>query len=452
MENRLNISKQLEKSVSPDSFIITDSNNESTYLSPVSNGNIECGDSVIVKGSVQNLFGDYMGWGEPEAVQWSTVPLWDNRSWRVWFNNLDTDGLGSTTTLPTISAFTSFNDLISALNTQLATYGSSFRLLGGTTLNRVLVTDLAGNPLLNGDPYFTTFSFNNMEIVIEDSITGSDWLIKGLNPKPITLTGAPFSTNSGYSIKTICVENRPIPTPIIGLGNNFFLQHQRNTLDITTFSNTNFTRSSRREVGTLTQIGSDWANDTLKVTLSYAKNEDYSFFLSNKPMIFLEVLNNYNRVTNRQRNLSMWSHPVNSLGALNRTGSNYGGGDPSSLTTEWDFIPTEEFKDQTIELNFKWFQRSGVTLPYRLVDYVTNGGNQLKYQRGYALVPTGSGDRVINTFQQPIRFRFGYIDPTNNKSVHLGEPSEVLYISPKWGRFDLDDDTYVYDYQIKRKP
>jgi len=75
--------------------------------------------------------------------------------------------------------------------------------------------------------------------------------------------------------------------------------------------------------------------------------------------------------------------------------------------------------------------------------------NQLKYQRGGRMSPTGNpGEYVVNTFIQPIRFRFGYIDPTDGKSVILGNPSEILYIKPKWGYFTPQDDTYIYDWVI----
>lgn len=241
-----------------------------------------------------------------------------------------------------------------------------------------------------------------------------------------------------------------IPTPIIGLGDNFFLQHERNSVDIVSFMANFYSSSGRRASGAVTQNGTDWANDTLKIALSYGKDKDYTYFLQNTPMIFLEVLNNSNKVTNSVRRLPLWVHPVNNVGQLNRTGSNYGGGDNSPLTTEWDFTPSTEYKDQVIELDFKWFQKNGAVLPIRLVDYISNPGNQLRYQRGNALTPTGSGNKVVNTFQQPIRFRFGYINPTDNKSVHLGEPSEVLFLTLKWGLFTLDNDTYIYDYTVKR--
>lgn len=145
-------------------------------------------------GGGTTLTGDYVGWSNPEGVQWSSIPAFNSSlTWRVQINSLDTDGLGNTSTGPTTSTFATFADLVDELNNQLAGYGSSFRLTSVGD-DRIFVTDLSGNVLPDGDPYFTTNSFNNMEIDIMDN-AGSGWLVKGTNPKTLTVSGV--STGGG---------------------------------------------------------------------------------------------------------------------------------------------------------------------------------------------------------------------------------------------------------------
>jgi hypothetical protein len=155
-----------------------------------SNKQVKCGDNVLTLGGETqyiNLNNNYFGWSQPEGVQWSSVPAWDNRSWIVYFQTLNTDGLGTVTTTAVSQTFSSFQSLIDELNNQLQNYGSSFRLIGQSTGNRILIADLNFVPLIDGDPYFTTFGFNNMVLLIEDSFTNSDWLVKANEPKPFNL-------------------------------------------------------------------------------------------------------------------------------------------------------------------------------------------------------------------------------------------------------------------------
>jgi len=252
----------------------------------------------------------------------------------------------------------------------------------------------------------------------------------------------------GASQHNWVVPTALVPTPVISLGENFVLQHNRQD-DFNTFINGSYTRSSRTEAGGLTQDGNTWANDFLKVGISFDKG-NWEIFLSNKPMIFMEVLNQRGSKNNNKRmRESSWSHPVHFKGALNRSGTNYGGGDFYGLFTEWDLTINKPNAEQTIELNQQFLYRGSVTLPQRWVDFVVNSSNNLRYQRGWYLTPTdANGNRVVNTFVQPVRFRFGYID-TDGRSVILGEPSDTLYISPKWGYFKAQDDTYIYDWQIR---
>ncbi len=253
------------------------------------------------------------------------------------------------------------------------------------------------------------------------------------------------------SIEINSEVSKLIPRPILHLGVNYFLQHQR-SFDINSFMSNSYNSSNYSQIPTITQTGADWANDNLKVGISYAHG-DYTFFKENTPMVFLEVDNkngksNYNKHLNR----TQWTHPVNIGGTLNRVGSSYGGGDAvTGLTTEWDFTATE-FQDQVIELNQKLFYRDNtITLPLSKVDFVTNVQNTLKYQNsryGSSVLP---GIYNVNTFYQPIRFRFGIIDPEDGKSIILGEPSDELLLGVKGGYFEPQDDYYYYDWTLKFK-
>lgn len=404
----------------------------------------ECGDKILVKGSgtTLNLNGDYMGWSQPEGIQWANVSAWDNRMWTIKIDNLETDGLPPTNTTAVSQTFLSFQGVIDELNNQLIAYGSTFRLIGESAGNRILLSNLNFVPYLDGDPYLV--NFNNILVIIEDTTTGSDWLIKATNPKPVTLVALEFTTaTGGYSFKTYCSSS--IPVPVLSLGENFVLQHRR-TDDYNTFINSFYGSTNRSLTGSISQDGNAWANSFLKVGVSFVEG-NWGTFLSNKPMLFLEVLDRRGKsVANKK-----WVHPVNSTGPLNRTGTNYGDGNHSGMTTEWDITSNLPFVDQIIEIQQQFFYKNtSIILPQRWVDFIFDIANQLKYQRsGNKMTPTSSGSYVISTFKQPIRFRFGFVDPTDNKSIILGEPSEELVVSPKWGHFEPQDDTYIYDWQIR---
>lgn len=246
-------------------------------------------------------------------------------------------------------------------------------------------------------------------------------------------------------------KSKLLPRPILSLGANYFLQHKRN-LDFNTFISNSYTSSNYSQQPSATQTGVDWANDSLKVGVSYIHNNEYNFFKENTPMLFMEVLNTNGKGNhNRHINRSQWTHPVNKTGSLNRTATNYGGGDALGLITEWDFNATE-FQDQIIELNQQFFYyNSAITLPLRKVDFVTINTNNLKYQRSIYGSSITTGQYVVNTFNQPIRFRFAVIDDENPNGVILGEPSDVLIVGVKSGYFEPDNDHYIYDWTLKFK-
>ena len=187
--SRVNINN-LEKSVDQYSLLLTDSTNTATYKNPATKTYNPLTDDVIFfsEGGSVLVDGNVMGWSNPEGVQWSNVPVWDNRSWKVSLN-VETDGLGYFSSAITTQAFTSFFALIQHLNQILATYGSSFRLAAGASGDRILLTQINGTPIIDtADPYFVAGLFNNLELLIEDTITGGDYLVKTTNPTEFTVS------------------------------------------------------------------------------------------------------------------------------------------------------------------------------------------------------------------------------------------------------------------------
>lgn len=238
-----------------------------------------------------------------------------------------------------------------------------------------------------------------------------------------------------------------IPTPIISLGENYVLQHNRNMSINDLMTNT---YASTSKGNSISQTGNDWANSDINIGIAFG-NDNYDFFLANKPMIFLEV---YSPKGNRKRkigsnkgdfNASQWIHPTNANGELNRNGSNYGNGTVSTLITEWDLIVNEAYTNQQVDINPKGFYVNFNNLPQRKVDWSFDNGKQLKYihRGGFA---TGNLNKVLS-YKQSIRFRFACIDPRDNKSVILGNFSEKIILSPKGGYFGGDNEYYWYDFQ-----
>jgi len=249
-----------------------------------------------------------------------------------------------------------------------------------------------------------------------------------------------------HSHISVAAKTISIPTPIISLGANFFLQHNLND-DITAFMSAMYTSSVDSAFGPETKTGSDWANDKLHFGISFPQG--YTEWLKHTPMLFLEVYNSRAK-SNRHKRLqrTQFTHPPSRNGELNRGGSNYGGGDPSPLVTEWD-VTTDGFKEQFVAIDPHLFYRNpSLPMPQRKVDFVTNNGNQLRWARGWSLTPTGSGDKAVNTFIQPIRFRFGILDK-DKKTVILGDPSDKILVMPKSGYFTPQDDHYFYDFQAQ---
>jgi len=166
----------------------------------------------------QTVNWEVFGWSEPEGVQWSNIPARDNRGWRLVID-IDTDLLGATILWPVVNTFASFSDLIAELNSMLATYWSSFRLVGNAAWNRILVTQLNWTIIVwDTDPYIAANWFNSIWLVIEDSVTGSDWLTKWTNPKGFTVSNITvWSWTSWMFIGKMPCSSIVVPTPQISI-------------------------------------------------------------------------------------------------------------------------------------------------------------------------------------------------------------------------------------------
>lgn len=403
---------------------------------------------LFVKAGITETFnGTFLGMSYPEGVNWANVIAYDNRSWEMTIF-IDTDLITPATYTIPAATYTSFPDMINALNIKLATHGSNFRLKGITN-NRILVADVTNTALDSASPYFTLNNFGDIVIVIEDSVTHSDWLVKSAGCKNVSLTNITYTTPGAPGLfkgNPGCGGSIALPVPILALGANYTLQHTRGS-KISTLMDDVQTSSNTIVGGTVTQTGDIWANGPVNVAVSMP-DADYAAIKNNKPMIFLEVLAQVAR-SNKKGKIKkpQWIHPQNIAGPLNRLNSNYSTGSIGYMTTEWD-LTTDDFKDQIVEIDPKTLYLNPPTLPLPWVDFVLNGYN-LRYQRRTSPITTPGGNRVVNTFKQPIRFRFAYIDPVDNRSVRLGPPSEELYIQPKWGYFNDNVDTYVYDWTIR---
>ena len=156
----------LEKSISNHSFIITDESNVPIYKNPAINSYNALTDNVIFfrDGVLVNYTGDVIGWSNPDGVQWSNVPAWDNRSWKIVIN-VETDGLSYTTINITPTAYTSFYLLAQAINNELQNYGSSFRIVVSNSNDRIFLSQINGTIITSStDIYFSTYNFSNLEL------------------------------------------------------------------------------------------------------------------------------------------------------------------------------------------------------------------------------------------------------------------------------------------------
>lgn len=136
---------------------------------------------------MQILDGNYFGYSYPENVGWSDIITFNPAlTYKIFFDNLDTDGLGSVSTTPYISNFNSLQEICIKLNEELLNYNSSFRLLAFGS-DRIFVTDLNYNVLSATSPYISNNSFSSFNIVIEDNNTNSNWILEGSNPDSVNI-------------------------------------------------------------------------------------------------------------------------------------------------------------------------------------------------------------------------------------------------------------------------
>ena len=255
--------------------------------------------------------------------------------------------------------------------------------------------------------------------------------------------------------------DKTLSVPIVTTGYHYELQHTRNN-DIDGFITSTF----YDKLNNITQTGVDFANQNIKVGISLPAG-DHSFFLSNSPMIFLELLDSKIKRSKGNRGdkaASQWVHPCSFGGAVNNNsdpntnrGRNTGGdGQPlNSLITEFKFVNTESFQDQIIEIAQKQFYNDpSVVMPESKVDWSLNPTRRgLRKMSRRGIYSPESNAYVVTSYTQPIRFRFVCIDPTDPSKRNLiyGPPSEEYYISPKGGYFGGNLDHYWYGWQIRSK-
>lgn len=162
----------------PSLFSIT--GNGECEVIEVNNGTYDCSvDEVLVKKNGVSYTGSVYGWSLPENAGWHpSNTIFSNTSVYDLTLNVETNGLPAQSFSYTGITASTFQQLLSTFNADLATYGSGFRLAGFTD-NRVLFTQTDGTTLVAGstDPYFVANNFVNLVIDIFD--TTADFLVKG---------------------------------------------------------------------------------------------------------------------------------------------------------------------------------------------------------------------------------------------------------------------------------
>lgn len=245
-----------------------------------------------------------------------------------------------------------------------------------------------------------------------------------------------------------------IPTPLVNLGNNYELQH-KSTDDITLFMNTRHDYVTfHNEIKTVTNLkGYKFANDKINVGVSLP-NGDWSKFLDNTPMIFIDFYHTSKReVSKGDGKQQGYKHTPNYtegvLEVLNRSslGVNFGGGalfgiNTPKLQTEFNFTKTSPYDDEIISIAPNKLYQNGdsLVLPLSLSIWL-NGSGKLRFNKSFKHFQ-------INHYKQPFVVYFACIDPDNPRNIIRGDYSKVMYIQPKIGTF-ADLDKYVYDWKVK---
>lgn len=134
-------------------------------------------------GATVSLTGDYSGWSLPLGVQWDNAFISGDSHIQSGVQ-IETDGISMTNYTNAPQSYATLQEYVDYVNSQADLYGSSFRIsLQGT--DYIFITDLAGNPLPDGDPYFGANLFSSFLLELEGASSG--WIFKGYNPKVLTL-------------------------------------------------------------------------------------------------------------------------------------------------------------------------------------------------------------------------------------------------------------------------
>ena len=154
-------------------------------------------------GATLSLTGDYMGWSLPLGVQWN-IPFVSGESYSESGLEIETDGLPVNNFSNAPQTYTTLQEYVDYVNSQASLYGSSFRIsLQGA--GYIFMTDLAGNPLPDGDPYIIANNFANFSLILEGATIG--WIFKGYNPKPMPLVSHPYQYPSYSSMHYGAIPN-----------------------------------------------------------------------------------------------------------------------------------------------------------------------------------------------------------------------------------------------------
>lgn len=240
-----------------------------------------------------------------------------------------------------------------------------------------------------------------------------------------------------------------LPEPLITLGHSFELFNY-SSMNIDAYMESDFAYTLNGD--TIVQKAINWANEPVKIGVSMPPG-DWSFFLNNSPMIFLDFYSSNKRERKKEirtdNKEQYFKHPPNigERGAepLNRERTNFSGGyNPSKqhptrpLITEYNFYQTQPYTDQIISIDPHHLYKEPKVTPFTdfsvLPQPEGSMNGMLKFSKG-------------GSMKQPFVCYFACIDPKDERSVLRGTYSKVMYIQPKLGNFR--DGRFYFDYMVK---
>lgn len=195
----------------------------------------------------------------------------------------------------------------------------------------------------------------------------------------------------------------------------------------------------------------------------YDKDVHEDFFLNNTPMLFLEIRDSRNpKRTNKGRfnkwkKLAHFNKSSNTFINLNRpnnvkeTPTNGFNNGLRGLETQFNFIPNTKNNIMMFNINmFSLFGSGGITPSFNFpVSYLDWTTDMQKYSPRYNNLRGVLTAGLKTSWGQLIRFRFGILDPRDNRNIIYSEPSKEYEIKPKGGYFETTDDHYFYQFVIK---